>query len=116
MQFRRALPEKFNVLEVRSNQFTCESRNCRVLESLDERHRPFEIFQLVRRPGDGTLEILAQRIERLAPGVPFIGHKFLKNGDCSPFTIFYTVFNCAGDRWSMCKPSLLSQKLPDLQI
>src|SRR5437867_10061709 len=87
MQFRCAFSEKFHVLKVWSNQFTRELWNRGVLQSLHEWHRPLQVFQFVGRPGHGTLEILAQRIQRLAPCVALIGYEFLKNSDRNSFTV-----------------------------
>jgi hypothetical protein len=62
-----------DVFEVGTNQFVANWRNLLVQQAIHERHRVVDIIlQLFSRPGNDAIEVLAERIERMPPGIAFV--------------------------------------------
>src|SRR5437870_10934989 len=83
---------------------------------MDKSNRLLHVLQFVGRPRYRTIEILAQGIQRVPPGVPFIRYELLKNTNGGGFSLLGTVLDSSCDRWSMRKPDPFGQKGADLQV
>src|SRR5437764_13975027 len=119
MQFCRSPAEQFHVFEIRADELRGDRRDWRMLQTIDERHRPEQILHpldVTARPRRRAIEVLAELVQRMPPRITFIRHKALQDADSCRLASFRSIFNDAGDRWSMRKRSPLGQEISDFDV
>ena len=87
-----------------------------MLELLHERHRPQQILQFVGGSGDRAIQILAELIERMPPGVTLVGYVSLQDADSGALASLRSIFDRSCKGWSMRKPDPFGQKISDFEI
>ena len=116
VQLRGPLSKQLGIFKKRSDQLAGELRNCGGLQQVHECHcRQFAI-QVVDRLGDRPVEVLAQSVQRVTPGVAFVWDVSVKQTHRGSFTSFGAILNPSGNKRGMRKANTLAQKVSHFQI
>ena len=112
---RGASAQELDVFKEGADQFACARMNF-FRKKLDERLL-LQIDLRVRMSGCHSIEVQAQRIHGMAPGVTFIGYERLEERRRPPAcTFLWTILDGAGNGRSVRESGLLGQKIAELQI
>src|SRR3989442_766942 len=116
MQFGCALAEQFYIFQIGSDQLHRDGWNRRVLEALDERHRPEEILQFVSGSSNRSIQILPELIERMPPGVALVGYVSLQDADSRAIAFPGSILDRTGNGRSIREPNAFGQKGSNFQV